>query len=340
VLRLVVWGVPLVIASLTLVYVDKVLASRQQAPEPEKPEPPHKPQPEPKPKRQPENPPPHPDPKPVRPQPEPRPNPVEPEPEPDPKPVKPEPDPEPKPEQPRPEPKPEPAKPDPEVERQREKEAREAERRKREEEARKAELQDLFEKVLLYRGAREPEKLLVVLQKLKELRPKDPAVAFGLGEVYGSFGKGFDAKKACAEFRRFLGLTTEGRFDPGACHELYSFKDDIQVVRMQAHEYVMKLEEKHRLLLVTSHKALAKMRADLERELKDLHKYISRAKAKITEYERLIEWWRRSRRFDRYSQIKALKRKIALTKKKLTRAEEKIEFVNAELARIQEAIQR
>jgi len=205
----------------------------------------------------------------------------------------------------------------------------------RKEDRKREETHDLFERAVVYRGAREPAKLLDVLLKLKKLRPTDPSVHLGLGEVYSSLGADFDRRKASSAFQRFLDLTKVGRFKADSLHELSPIKgSDLQQVRLTVRNHLVLLRKKHRLLLVTSHSRIAKLVAGLEKELKSRHEAISAHRAWITTYEGRIQKLRHSRRFDRNTQIKTARRQIQRLQKAITREEGQIKFVTDELAMI------
>ncbi len=162
-----------------------------------------------------------------------------------------------------------------------------------------------------------------------------------MGEVYGSFGVTFSKKKACSEFQRFLDLTTDEKFGAIEFHPmLYFTANNIQESRMTAQDHLRKLGEKHRLLLRTSHRELARLESGLDKELKELHKRISKWKAQIAVWERKITLLKRSRLRDRGHRIRVLRRWIRDNGILIARAEKRIEFVTAELARIREAQQK
>lgn len=213
-----------------------------------------------------------------------------------------------------------------------------AQAREREAAAKRGVIQDLVEKAVVYRANRDPEELLVVLLKLKKLRPTDPAVAYSLGEVYGSFGEHFNSAKACSEFRRFLRLTTESVFDPASFHKLYSFQtSNFQEVRMTAQRYVARLKKKHKLLLVTPTRRIADLVSGLEKEREDRRKTVSKCETRIAGWERQIAVLRRSRRFGARSRITTLQGYIRNYRKTIAKQEKQITFITAELTRIRDA---
>ena len=229
---------------------------------------------------------------------------------------------------PKPVPVPEPVapKPDPEVERLRLEAERQAE-------LKRAVVQDLFERVVTCRASREPVEFRDALLKLKELRPTDPAIEYGLGEVYGSLGVTFSLKKARSAFRRFLDLTTAGKFDGTSFHPLYGFTaNNIQDARMTVQQHLLKLGKKHRLLLVTSHRRLAKLETGLEKERETRLKRITKLEKKAADWRREIA--RGSRRKP------TLLRWIRDYRILIAREEKQIEFVTAELVRIRDAKQQ
>ncbi|GEM_PF-5857693 len=196
----------------------------------------------------------------------------------------------------------------------------------------KGELQTLIEKAILFRRERDPKNLLRVWKKLNKLRPEDPLVHFGMGVVYGSFGKEYNLQRSLRFFQKFLKLTVDDQFHVGSIYTPSELADslrkfstlgresDLAEVRMMVHAYIKQLKEKRPLFLMTPKSTILRLQKKCEKELEQRNRVISRAEDDI---QRCRDYLRTppSRKHDLHTnkrkKIRQLELRISLEKRKV-----------------------
>jgi tetratricopeptide (TPR) repeat protein len=198
----------------------------------------------------------------------------------------------------------------------------------------RGELQKLIEQAILLRESRNPKKLLQVWKKLDKLRPEDPLVHFGMGVVYGSYGREFNANRALWAFKKFLTLTSDEQFQVGSIYtpselasslrkfSTFGKESDLPGVRMQVHSFIKQLKEKKPLYQMTPLTTISRMEEKYEGELRKHKREIAKAQDSIARCQRYLDKYTPSRKHDLHTnkrrKIRQLERLISLKKKKIT----------------------